>query len=417
MYAEHVERVVCTEHFLQPIDTPEAGETSDQADDQTTTDADVARCWRDRHQASHSTRCSTQHGSLAAHQRFTHTPSQYSRSSSTQGVDESQCREAVGFQRRAGIETKPANPQQCSTNHGQGQAVRSHGFLAVANTLADHEGSDQASNSGVDMHNGTAGKIKCAHLPDITAFGIHGVNHFLAGVDIRAHPEPHHVCNRCVAEGEPQRHEEQHSRELDAFCKRANDQAAGDASKRSLECRKHDFRNHNAFAKRSGIFKRAFHVVPDSTHEQPAKPAEERIAFGKRQAVAVDKPQHNNHRESDHDLHQHGQHVLAADQAAVEQCQTGNGHEDHQQGGDHHPGGIALIWHGRGCSSGSRCSGRSCSHGWCCGWGSHCGGRCGFGRLGRCGGRSGSCGGHCRRLRHHGRAGGQQAQSQRQGSE
>ena len=33
-------------------------------------------------------------------------------------------------------------------------------------------------------------------------------------------------------------------------------------------------------------------VVPDALHEQPVKPADESIAFGERQAVAIDEPQH-----------------------------------------------------------------------------------------------------------------------------
>jgi hypothetical protein len=61
------------------------------------------------------------------------------------------------------------------------------------------------------------------------------------------------------------------------------------------------------------------------------------------QAVAVDGPQHADQREHDHHLHQHRQHVLAAHQAAVEQRQAGQGHEDDEQRGRHHPGHVALV--------------------------------------------------------------------------
>jgi hypothetical protein len=134
-----------------------------------------------------------------------------------------------------------------------------------------------------------------------------------------------------VAEGEPQHHEQQHGRELDALGEGAHDQCAGDAGERGLEGCEGDLGNHHALAEGGRVGKGARCVVPDALHEQPVKAADEGIAFGERQAVAIDEPQHDDQRERDHDLHQHRQHVLAAHQAAVEQRQAGHGHQDHQQ--------------------------------------------------------------------------------------
>src|SRR5688572_33108589 len=50
-----------------------------------------------------------------------------------------------------------------------------------------------------------------------------------------AHPEPHHVRDRRVAEREPQHDEREHRAELGALGKRAEDQTAGDGREGCLE--------------------------------------------------------------------------------------------------------------------------------------------------------------------------------------
>ena len=73
------------------------------------------------------------------------------------------------------------------------------------------------------------------------------------------------------------------------------------------------------------------------------EPAMNLIARGESQAVAVDDPQHGAQTPHDHDLHQHGEHVLGAHHAAVEQREAGNGHEQHEGCRGQHPGGVAGI--------------------------------------------------------------------------
>ena len=366
VYAEHVERVIRPQHFLERTDTPQTGKAGDRTNHQRAADTNVAGSRCDGHQAGHGTRGGTQHGSLAPHQCLAHAPGQYGCRRGAQGVDEGQGGKAVGFECRAGIEAEPTHPQQRGTDHGQRQAVRRHGFLAVADALANHEGTDQACNGGVDVHHRAAGKVQRAGLPDETGFRVHGIDHVFGAVGVGAHPEPNHVRNRGVAEGEPQHHEGDHGRELHAFGKGTNDQAARDASKGGLEGGKHNLGYDHALAEGGCVGKRAGRVVPDAFHEQPVKAAKEASAFGEGQAVAIDEPQHHNQREGHHHLHQHRQHVLGAHQAAIKQGQAGHRHQDHQQGGDHHPGGIALVRHecrgrwrrcgGSGCCS--RCSSR-----------------------------------------------------------
>ena len=208
-----------------------------------------------------------------------------------------------------------------------------HRFFAVADALAHHKGTDQTSHCCIDVHNSAACKVQGTHLPDVAGLAVHRVNNFLAGVGIRAHPEPHHVRYRQITEGKPQRHERQNSRKLHPLGKGSNDQCAGDTGKRGLKRGKNDFWNDNTFAERGSIGKRARCVVPNAPHEQPIKAAKKGVAFCKSDAVAVQHPQHNDHGKRHHDLHQNRQHVLAAHQAAIKQRQAGNRHHEDQQRG------------------------------------------------------------------------------------
>ena len=99
-------------------------------------------------------------------------PGQHRRGGGEQRVDEGQRGDAVGFEGGAGVEAEPAHPQQRGADHGQGQAVRRHRFLAVADALADHVGADQAGDAGVDVHHGAAGEVERALLPQPAGLGV-----------------------------------------------------------------------------------------------------------------------------------------------------------------------------------------------------------------------------------------------------
>jgi len=246
--------------------------------------------------------------------------------------------------------------------------VRRHRFAAVADALADHDGAHQAGNGGVDVYHGAAGEVQRAFLPDpasLQGFAGRGGG---VGDQVRTGPEPHHVGRWQVGEGEPQHDEGQNRGKLGALGKRADDQCAGDGSKRALESHEDELGNDDALAEGGGGGKRALGRIPDTVQEQAVEATEEGGFFREGNRVAVDAPQHDDQREHHEHLHQHRQHVLRTHQAAVEQGQAGDGHQDHQQGADHHEAGIALVGDGRGGWRGSgrgRCggSGRGVRHG------------------------------------------------------
>jgi len=176
------------------------------------------------------------------------------------------------------------------------------------------------------MHHSTTRKVKSACLPDPTGLGVHDIYHIFGSVSVRSHPEPHHMGNGRITEGKPQRHEGQHCRKFHTLCKCTDDERAGNACKGGLKSSKNNFRNDNTLAERGSIDKSARCVVPYTWHQQPVKPSKERIAFCKRQTVAVEKPQHHNHREGHHHLHQHRQHVFGTNQPAIKQRQSWYSH-------------------------------------------------------------------------------------------
>ncbi len=139
VHAEHVERVVRADDLLQARHTPEAHHTGAEADDQRTHDADVTGGRRDRHETRHRTRGGAEHRGLALDDPLGKRPRHHRAGRGEVGVEEGEGGERARFQRRAGVEAEPAEPQHRGADHAQREAVRGHRLLAEADALAEHE--------------------------------------------------------------------------------------------------------------------------------------------------------------------------------------------------------------------------------------------------------------------------------------
>ncbi len=252
-------------------------------------------------------------------QGFADQPAHASCAGGHDGIDEGQTGNTVGSTCRAGVEAEPAHPQQRCAHHGQSQVVGRQRFAAKAQALAQHIGAHQTGHTGVDVHNGAAGKVQRAVLAQQTT-------------------APDHVGNRQVAQREPQHRKDHHGSKLDALGKGTDDQRHGDGGERGLERDEHILR-HSGHRTRERI-------RGDAHQEHLAEVAKEVAFAGEGQRVAVDGPQHGDQRKDREHLGQHRQHVLAAHQTAVEQRQTRDDHQDHQHGRGHDPGGIARAQNG-----------------------------------------------------------------------
>ena len=136
------------------------------------------------------------------------------------------------------------------------------------------------------------------------------------------------------------------ARELHPLGERADDERRGDRREGELKRQEGHFGNRHAL--REGV---GGGLVGDAGEERLREAADDRAeaagAGGEGQRVAVEDPQDRNQAEHREDLRQQRQHVLGANEAAIEQGETRDRHEDDQDGGDQHPGGIALVDRGR----------------------------------------------------------------------
>ena len=63
-----------------------------------------------------------------------------------------------------GVESKPTEPQDAGTEHGERQVVRWHGYVTVALAIADDEDDGERSHSSADVDGRAAGEVECPHL-------------------------------------------------------------------------------------------------------------------------------------------------------------------------------------------------------------------------------------------------------------
>ena len=213
---------------------------------------------------------------------------------------------AVGGERRARVEAEPADPQEAGADQGEDEVVRRHRLLAVAGALADHQAGDEAGDAGVDVDDGAAREVEHARVEEEA---------------VRL-PDP--VRDRRVDDERPERHEDQHRRELHPVDEGADDEGRRDRGEGHLEHHEDGFGNGAREA-----------VDADALEHHLIEPADEGGAVGKGEAVAGDHPDEAAHGDGGEDLAQDGEHVLLPDHAAVEQGETRHGHhQDECRRGD-----------------------------------------------------------------------------------
>ena len=246
--------------------------------------------------------------------------------------------------------------------------MRCHGLTRVTDALAEHQGTNQAGNAGVDVNHRAACEVESAPAEDETCVSldlfelglgdgpcrvVSGCSHSLGCVadGIRAAPVPDHVRDGEVDQRDPERHENQQRREFDALGEGTDDQRRRDAGEGHLEGHVNIFGNDDAI--REGGDRRLRRDADEESLGQAAHIIVQASAIRKGERIAEHDPEDRDKRNDHEDLAQDRQHVLRAHQTAIEQGQARNRHHQDEQGGDNHPGGIALV--GNGCS---RCLGQ-----------------------------------------------------------
>ena len=195
-----------------------------------------------------------------------------------------------------------------------------HALAGPALALAQHEDDGERRGAGVDVHHRTAGEVERAEFRQPTA-----------GEDPMGH--------RGVDEDEPETDEQCVGLELEAIGGGTGDERRRDHGEGHLIRAEEHERDGQAHGGRTGI-------GGDVTHPGEIEIADDtavtEVAEGQRERDGDPDDGHEPHGEEV--LHEHAEHVLGSNHAAVEEGQTGR-HEQDESGRDQHPGGIATIDH------------------------------------------------------------------------
>ncbi|MNZ66102.1 hypothetical protein D3C78_843140 [compost metagenome] len=332
VHAEGIQGVVIAELALEAGGAEVADHACHQADHQGAHRPDGAGSRGDGHKTCYHPRGDAQCAWLTVGQPLGEHPAQGRCGGGDLGHQHGHAGGAVGRSGRACVEAEPANPQHGRAHQRVTEVVRRHRRGREALALAQHQAGHQAGDTGVDVHHGAAGEVEHAPVPHQAA---------VAG--------PDHVRDRCIHQGEPDAHEDQHRGELHPLGEGTDDQRRGDDREGHLEgdeYRLGEQRRRRGQARRRHASQEGFGQAADEGIEVDYT----LLHTGgiERQAIAVNHPQHTDQAGDRKALHHYREHVLGTHHTAVEQGQARDGHEQHQGCGGQHPGGVAGVEHG-GC--------------------------------------------------------------------
>ena len=147
---------------------------------------------------------------------------------------------SISCQFTTSVKPKPTNPQHGSAHQGITEVVWWHVCGRIPFALAKNDRCHQTSHAGVDMDNCAPSKIE---------------NTFVSEPATAA---PYPMTDRCVYDCHPDRHEDEHSRELHALSEGSYYQGRSDHGKCHLECHENSFWNGSAECVDTNTFKKYF---------------------------------------------------------------------------------------------------------------------------------------------------------------
>ncbi|SRR5579883_2393025 len=130
---------------------------------------DKSRSWSNGAETCHRARNHAEHGRLAARPPFQRHPCHSASRCGKVGGYDCENRTRVGCERRAAIESEPADPQHAGADYRQRKVEWREIIAPVAVPCTNDVGRDEAGDAGVEMHNGTTGEIEEAGAGKKTA--------------------------------------------------------------------------------------------------------------------------------------------------------------------------------------------------------------------------------------------------------
>ncbi len=325
MDAHHVERVVDAEAVLQ-FQGAGARRTGQDADRNGTHRGDHRAGGGDANQACDDAGGGAEAGGVPVADAFDRKPGQHRRGGSDQGVDPGQARQRAGGQGRTGIETEPAEPQQASAKHHQGEVVRTHRGATETDARSHDQRQGQSGRAGIDVDGRATGEVE----------GLDGVGDPApVFCDVAVEGEDP-VGGGEVAQHRPRGRKCDPRAELHPVGDRAGDQRDRDDGEGGLEAGEDEKRDLVALSAHGDVIGAA----QASELQGVADQAVPGLAKGHREAEQH--PQHADDAHGDHGHQHHVEHALGAHHPAVEEGE-GGGHQQHHRGADQHPRGVTGV--------------------------------------------------------------------------
>jgi len=317
---EGIEGVVVAEPAFDFEDHEGAKGAGDDADEERGERLDEAGGRRDGDEACDSSGDGTESGGFAVVDPLSDGPAKGSGGGSEVGVDEGAGGERTGAKGAAGIEAEPADPEQAGSDKAEDHGVGRHVGVGITEAFAEIDGGDERGDAGSDVDDGAAGEVERGNVA-------------AAGIEESA-DAPDHVGHGAIDEQRPEGEKDGHGAELHAFGEGAGDERRRDDGK-------HELVDH------VGLLGDGGGVVgvgseADAAQEDVFEAADEGVAVAEGEGVAADRPEDGDEAHHGKALHHGGKDVFAPYEAAVEERETGAGHEENERGRDKHPGVVCV---------------------------------------------------------------------------
>ena len=219
--------------------------------------------------------------------------------------------------------------------------MRTHRLDLVAFAFAEDQRANQSGDARVDVNHGAARKVERAEAPDETRTSKKGIR--IRGIrrHDRTTPPPDHVRHRVVDSDRPENREEHDAPEFRSFSNAAKHECGGDAGEGHLEGHEDDLGNGDT--DREALDHRCRINAREADLREAADELVQSAPIREGHRVAPADPGHHADRRDDQDLAQQRDHVLRADETAVEERKTRDDHEQDEDRRDKHPGRVALV--------------------------------------------------------------------------
>jgi len=209
--------------------------------------------------------------------------------------------------------------------------MRRHLFLAEADAAAKHHAEDEGRPAAGHVDHGAAGEVDGLDDGLVIPNAVHG-----------AIDAPDHVGEGEVDDKHPEADEEEHGAEADALGDGADDEGRGDDGEHQLVHRKDVVGDPvGVIGIRGGADILEKGVAEVAEHGGAGPQAGPGHAGSEDEAVADGPPEDGDQGCDAEALGEDGKNILAPDQAAVEEGEAGQCHEEDQGGADHHPAVVA----------------------------------------------------------------------------